>query len=408
MKVSKGFLFDFFLIIIPFNFIVDFLYYLGDQFSIVSIIRIVVNFLFIILFYLVEPKFKNSKFYILYFMLGYWVLLIFFSSDITYSILEFVKVSSTLLFLPISYYLIDSIDKFRLFIKYSYSILIMYIVFVVLSNMYNIGDISYMNEDSTVFKVALGDAKLYAPAFFVGLLPFFLSNKILKSKFYWSLVGLITLIILLLTIRRTVVVIMFSLPILFQLFKGNVKNIVLFSFSIVFLLLLSFPLFEDQFFERLNERDYLTDSSYSYEEEGRYQELFLVLDTFNSSGSILWNYLFGCEAFNTIGNYGFFKDRPIHVDYTYVFFSSGLIGLFFYLFLFSKVFYIGFNFRKSINFKSLYNFYIQFIVLFIVVVFVGFSGNVWAITYKICSFSLLGSFCGLFRSNYYLNVKEIY
>ena len=111
------------------------------------------------------------------------------------------------------------------------------------------------------------------------------------------------------------------------------------------------------------------------------------------------NYLFGKEAFNTVGNYGFYdSERPIHSDYTYIFFSSGLIGSVLYLLIFRGLFQKVFLMRSILykcGLKANYQMYMTILVLIIIL---GVSGNIWAVTYKTSIFSLLGAFLGVFFS----------
>lgn len=386
-------------LIIIVNFIVDFIFYLQEENSVLALFRIVLNIGFVGLVILKNKKSSNNLFTPLFITIIYSSFLLFFSSEIYSSVIEFSKYATTLLFLPVAYYLINSKEKLKEFINSVYIILPLYTLFVLISNLYKVGSIRYSNENAEVFRVALGDAKLYAPAILVGMLPILIKNNLIVRKKIYALFGLINFLLLLLTMRRTAVFIIIFIPLFYYVLSGNIKTIVTTSVGVGLFLLISFPLIQDQFNDRLSERNYLTESNYSYEKEGRYLELGLVLNTFYNSDSI-FNYLFGVEAFYTLGNYGFIsKDRPIHSDYTYILFSTGIIGLILYVFIYANISRRIMRVKNELYSKGLKNDYKLFITLLILVIIIGVSGNIWAITFKSFTFSVLGAFLGFFFSS---------
>ncbi|WP_308990371.1 hypothetical protein QLS71_002665 [Mariniflexile litorale] len=393
--------------IIIFNFIVDFIYYLDDSKSIISLLRIGINILFVGIVFMNHLHFKNGVFQPIYFLILYSFFLLLFSSDITASLIEFSKFSTSLMYLPVSFLLVNTKEKFKYFINSIYPILGLYIVFVIISNLYNTGSVRYSNEDSEVFRVGLGDAKLYTPAFLVGMLPLLIKNDIIRKKKLYAVLGLINLIILILTIRRTAIFIIIFIPVFNYILAGNYKKIFQYILYSFLFLLITFPFIEKQFNDRLAERDYLTEEDYSYEKEGRYLELGFVLHTFYVADNTL-NYLFGKEAFNTIGNYGFYdSERPIHSDYTYIFFCTGIIGLILYIIIFKNLFYKAKKMKPLLYKYGLKNMYQLYVTLFLLIIMIGVSGNIWAITYKTVTFSILGAFLGLFFSTNDLAKKTI-
>lgn len=386
-------------LIIIVNFIVDFIFYLQEENSVLALFRIVLNIGFVGLVILKNKKSSKNLFTPLFITIIYSSFLLFFSSEIYSSVIEFSKYATTLLFLPVAYYLINSKEKLKEFINSVYIILPLYTLFVLISNLYKVGSIRYSNENAEVFRVALGDAKLYAPAILVGMLPILIKNNLIVRKKIYALFGLINFLLLMLTMRRTAVFIIIFIPLFYYVLSGNIKTIVTTSVGVGLFLLISFPLIQDQFNDRLSERNYLTESDYSYEKEGRYLELGLVLNTFYNSDNI-FNYLFGVEAFYTLGNYGFIsKDRPIHSDYTYILFSTGIIGLILYVFIYANISRRIMRVKNELYLKGLKNDYKLFITLLILVIIIGVSGNIWAITFKSFTFSVLGAFLGFFFSS---------
>lgn len=395
---------EIFPLVLIFNFIIDFIFYLDEDIKALALFRIIFNISYVGIVVLKNKKSSHKLFLPLFILLVYSSLLIFFSSDIYSSIIEFVKFSSTLLFLPVSFYLINSKEKFINFVNGVYPILILYVGFVIISNIYDVGSNRYSNEGKEIFRVALGDAKLYAPAFLVGMLPILIKNNIIKRKKLYTVIGFINLLLLILTIRRTAIFIIIFIPFFYYLITGNIKTVITSIFGVCLFLILTFPIIKDQFNSRLSERYYLTENDYSYKKEGRFLELLSVMNLFYKSNNGLY-YLFGKDAYNTAGNYGFYdKERPIHSDYTYVFFCAGFVGLFLYISIFTNVFLKLKRLRKKINTKIFNGLYKIYFTLFVLILIIGVSGNIWAITYKSFTFSLLGSFLGLFFS---LNKKPV-
>lgn len=383
-------------IIILLNFLLDYLYYFYGSLSIISVIRLTIILFFVSLSVLFLVNKFNIVLRPLYLLFVYWFLLLFFSSNFQASIIEYSKVVLTLMFVPISFALINNYLRFKVFMVTQSTIMVIYVIIVLISNIFNVGDTSYEGVRVDVFKTALGDAKLYTPAFLVGLTPYFLNNKILKSKWLWYLIASINLTIFTLSLRRTTIIIVSGLNMVYIFLGKKFKNFFKLSIGIVLIGLIFSPLLENLFYERLESRKYLISDNYTILQEGRLVELFSVIQTFNGSTNPTLNYLFGIEAFNTVGNYGYIEGRPIHVDYTYIFFSSGLIGLTIYMIILFQIYFFTLKSYKKLPHNKFKEHMYAFKSIFWIIILVGFSGNVWAMTYKMFSFSILGSYMGLF------------
>lgn len=394
------FSFRLFLFTIPVNFVFDYLYYFGGSQSLTSVLRIGWN-LFVVLYCLLNnKKLLSPRFNLLYFLLSYWALLILFSSNIVGSAMEYLKVAVSLMFFPIASILVNSHERFVKFQRFTLYCLVIYAFFVLLSNVFGGGDISYEGDDEEVFKTALGDAKLYPPAFLVGLIPFFLKQKIVTKKYLWIIIAFINFSLLLLSLRRTTLIIIAVLITLFFLFSGKIGRLIGIVVLAGILLTTTFPLYEEAFMKRIEARSNVYSEDYSVTQEGRYMELGYVLDDFERNRYAPVPHIFGKEAFNTINNYGFYKPRPIHVDYTYIFFSSGLLGLFLYLLFVFRIRQMAMFYRSRIKQYVPEDYFAAFQAIFVVFLLVGLSGNVWAMTYRMYIFSLMGSFIGYFKMHY--------
>ncbi|MCM5530070.1 hypothetical protein [Parasegetibacter sp. NRK P23] len=393
-------IFRLFLFTIPVNFVFDYLYYFGGSQSLTSVLRIGWNLFIILHCLLTQKKLQAPRNNLLYFLLSYWAVLILFSSNISASVIEYLKVAVSLMFFPIAATLINSHDRFVKFHRYTLYCLVVYAFFVFLSNMFGIGDISYESEDDDVFKTGLGDAKLYPPAFLVGLIPFYLRQKIVTRKIFWIIIAFINFSLLLLSLRRTTLIIIALLISLFFLFAGHIGKLFKVLALAAILLAVTFPLYEEALTKRLEIRSNVYSEEYTVTQEGRYMELGYVLNDFEQNRYAPVPHLLGKEAFNTIDNYGFYKPRPIHVDYTYIFFSSGLLGLILYLVFVFRIRKMAVFYRSKIKKLVPKDYFAAFHALFIVFLLVGLSGNVWAMTYRMYIFSVMGSFIGYFRMHY--------
>ncbi len=118
--------------VIIFNFMVDFIYYLDDSQSFLSFFRIFINLIFIVFVFRHYSNFENTIFRPIYLLLLYSFSLVLFSSNIFLSLIEFTKFSTSILYLPVSFLLINTKEKFKYFINSIYPILGLYILFVII------------------------------------------------------------------------------------------------------------------------------------------------------------------------------------------------------------------------------------------------------------------------------------
>ncbi|WP_153231791.1 hypothetical protein [Algoriphagus machipongonensis] len=301
-----------------------------------------------------------------------------------------------MMFLPISFFLIKDFKDFQLFIKSCFLVLVLHVILISIANLYNLGEDTIKGNDLGFINLALADSRLFIMAYLVGLMPFFIRFKVLKSNIFWFAIGLLNALSLILSIKRTTIVISSFLFLFGQLFSKNKKNLVYLIIVLSFVSIPLYPYIEPIFMERLESRKYFVSGEYDIEEEGRVLELGLVVDTFLENDSYL-NYLFGIEPFNSINNYGFLKDRPIHNDFVYVLFSSGIVGLFLYVYMLVDIYKKFLKKFNKYNSLALVDYKRVFQSIFLMVILVSFIGNMWAITYKIFVFSVFGAFIGCNR-----------
>lgn len=378
-------------LVIILNMALDYIFYLEQYSAAGQIVRVGLNMAYLLYAVYWTRDAYHVRWTIFYVTAVYWFVLLLGSSNYGKSFAEYLKVMIGLSYILAGYAACDKYEDLFNLIKKLYPIVPIYLGMVIVANFFGWGDDSYIGEDSAKFNTALGDAKLYAPAFMVALTPIVLAEY--RSKIYKvgiSLLSLACVLVLILTLRRTAIFIMVAFGSLYWLMIRDYKMLwrvaLIMSVALVFV----YDDLSSLLTERLESREYLISEQYSISDEGRFQEFGGVMDTLASKNSIN-NYLFGYEPFNTSGAYGIYSTRPIHVDYTYFFFSTGLVGLALYLSIHIGIFAMVQSARIKNDAKNLRPLFYSF---FVVVLIVGLSGNVWAITYKSYAYALIGGMLG--------------
>lgn len=356
-----------------------------------------------LLVYLYIGKFMRSlnKFALFFLLILYWFMLLPLSTGQERSFEYILKNALSILMLPIGYCYLNSPPKLIRFVKGQLILLFIFVVFAILSNIFKWGVNQYGGVGGV--RVGLYDAQLYGPACVIAMVPFvFQTNQLKKAGKYRILfVSFFSLLLLVLSIRRTSILIVLAGISIFFTTRGKVLKLL----SIVVLagsvLLLTFPLYGGMLLERMEMRSNVFSSEYEMTEELRYQELFFVLKDLNDHFSIQ-TLLFGKEIFNSPGHYGFTDGflavRQLHVDYTLLFHGSGLIGLLLYLALYFHMFRL-FK-RKYSRLKSMLPRFAKdlrslFITCISLLLLIHFSGQMEELTFRSAMFLTLGGCLGV-------------
>lgn len=196
---------------------------------------------------------------------------------------------------------------------------------------------------------------------------YFILRKGMKdNNIYYLILYFVSMFLIFLTLRRSVMALSLlgSLFVMVELMKfQDIKKLFLYGIIMlsVFFVVISQTSFLEQFIERVERRN-LEDKE--LEEEGRvmefglvYRDLFVYFD---------YNPFIGYGLFDSSGNYGkkILGSRPLHTDPTVIVHSSGFLGLFLYILMFSKAFYLVWSKSHTKGEK------LQF--LFISICFLGF------------------------------------
>lgn len=179
---------------------------------------------------------------------------------------------------------------------------------------------------------------------------FFILNKDLKRwrKVLVGVIILLSIFSIVMLMKRSAILglaLGFSVYLFFSPQKGRVLNFLALGSLAVFLTL---PLFADELEKRIDAR---TGERNRVENEARYKEIHYVFKEFKEGG--IGHKLFGTEPFNSRQFFGpkyFNRDRMIHGDLSSFFYGTGLVGLLWYLMVYSTI-----GFRNFFFFKRFYN-----------------------------------------------------
>lgn len=383
--------------LLPLNILIDALLLFSDTLFWLPFLR--AFFLLTIIIYLLakyQNHFKQYSGVIVY--LSYCLVQLFFVSDFEKSLSITLKICIPIASFIIGYRLFSSLEQLR---KLSISLIFVYFILILnfgISQFYQLGNALYSEESN--FRVGNFDDSWNVFTYSVLMAPFSLfflrNNKLGKSLIYIG--SIINGILVFISIKRIAIIGLFSGNIIRVLFIK--KNIKLF-YSIVFVCLTGFIAFqylEDAIMSRIEARSNRFEEG-AIEREGRYLETQYVWDEIFSFENPAKS-LFGLEGFNSVGNYanGLFGDRQLHVDYNLIANTTGLVGLFLYIFLFVQmsirfyylVKYLKLNNDIDILLKSV--FWMLLINQFIT----SLGGQMYHMSYRIIVFLFLGTIMGYF------------
>jgi hypothetical protein len=314
-----------------------------------------------------------------------------------------------MLILPISFSVIDSLDKFKKLMNSIALIGVLYILNIIISTFFNIKGKSYSGEIFDVGNVFTEGLNSMAYLLTAAPLILYLNPK---HRRIIIILSVIIFILVLVQLKRISILAILT-GLLINLFLSRNRINIFFGLLISSLFLfIAFPLFESTLQKQVKARERRL-STENIEEEGRYQETFVVLDEIVFSGETALLF-FGKEVFNSPGNYanGRYGKRMIHNDYNAVLHGSGIFGLFLFviwplpLYLFYrkiKVYAkIYFEDKKLLDYMN-----VTFLSFLIIGYILSISGGVNAILFNSIRMAVLGAilriFFEYFKNNYKIN-----
>ena len=175
---------------------------------------------------------------------------------------------------------------------------------------------------------------------------------------------------------------------------------------------MALPIFEEALTKQIKARERRL-STENIEEEGRYQETFIVLNEIIFSGDLKLVF-FGKEVYNSPGNYanGKYGKRMIHNDYNVVLHGSGLIGLVLFslwpislLIFFRKIRFFA---KASFEDKKFFDYINVTFISFLIIGYVfSMSGGINAILFNSVRVAIMGA-CLRLLYEHYCNFKRIH
>ncbi len=269
------------------------------------------------------------------------ILLVYTPGDVILSAKITVSIVLTLLMIPIGRELAKETDILKGFEKYNRFLLMVIPVYIVLSNIFNIGE-SYSDNFTTGFLVT---SRMYlAPIVVFLAVHYLITNKensflIKASDITFILINMCLLIII---TRRTSLGMIAVALVVYALLNRQLffKMAMLLAFFVA-ALIFSYPLYEQRLNAQLEERERIQNID-TYEEEGRYLETMFLLEHLENKARIT-QVLFGVKPFDTLG-FGiryFGYERAIHSDINMILYSTGVVGLLLFSVVFLKYFVAG-------------------------------------------------------------------
>lgn len=359
-----------------------------------------IGILFVLVtFYIFIKEYKSIKlFTALYLLIIYLYCLIAFSSNFFYSLSNLASTSIWILILPISFLVIDSLAKFKKLINSIALIGALYILNIIISTLLNIKGKSYSGEIFDVGNVFTEGLNSMAYLLTAAPLVLYLNPK---HKRLIVILSVVIFILVFVQLKRISIIAILVGLLLNLFFSRNRINIFFGLILSSLFLFIAYPLFENTLQKQVKARERRL-STQNFEEEGRYQETFVVLNeiVFSGNPALLF---FGKEVFNSPGNYanGRYGRRMIHNDYNVILHGSGVVGLILFviwplpLFIFYRKIkiYAKFNFEDKKLFDYMSVTFVSFLIMGYII---SVSGGVNAILFNAIRMAVLGAVLRIF------------
>ncbi len=277
-------------------------------------------------------------------------------------------------------------------------ILLIFITFTVIANLFNVGWNQYVDEEEEAFSLGLGSTQLYLPSLAIVTLPFLSSQNNSKAKILFLLLGFISFILLGISLRRTTLLIIVAGILMYYVFQRNYLQIMKIFLLMLMLLAITFPIYKTPLLQRIEYRQQVFSQEYTFTNELRWKEIGIVWEEIDRSPSMI-KILFGTEFLNSPGNYGggLFGHRGLHGDFIRLLHGSGIIGLLIYL-MFYGLLWRKFK-SKLKGYNGLYKKEISslFITFFILSIMISLVGRFEDISFRSYLFLIMGIILGVFK-----------
>ena len=299
--------------------------------------------------------------------------------------------------LPIGYYYVNTVERFRLLVRILFFTLILHLVNIAVANIFDLGTSDYLDQTFYFGAGRVNITKNILILVFMFPVTMLFVKKYRKAVLAVYLVGFL---IAIMGIKRSVLISAVVGAITYLLAKQRVTLLIragLITFGLGLVLIFAFPkvvnLFQSRFKAR-GERVEVTKET--IETEGRIGEVISVLKAWQS-GSIKHK-LIGSEVFND--RLYFNSKRMLHTDYMIMLNGSGLIGFFLWFYMFVRLIREKDRYYKFLNHHILFReMNALFWVLITSQIVLSIAGTIYAIELRSLMFLIWGAILGTMRGH---------
>lgn len=323
--------------------------------------------------------------------LSYTFIISFFSSDLIGTFQSYVSIFTSMVLYLISFNTFSKWNDINYF-KFPLTIIpLLFIINLILYSGLGLGEAAYGG--------ILHFGNLHNNAIYTGVLILLVGtifHKYIKYKFLNVILLFALLIILLVSLRRTAIILIFS-GFFIYLLMADFKQTIKLGFPIVLLLLLTFPYYSNFLITAIEARGQRATLEQNIENEARFREITIISDRSFSFNNLNYS-LFGKEYLNSEGTYATASfrvrsDRVLHTDYARLLHGSGIIGLTLYFIILLAIGTKSYRHIKYFGVNN--NISIVLSILFMILLLVTFSGSILSISFRSTNFIILGMFMGI-------------
>jgi len=358
-------------------------------------IRAALILVFVIWMFMTEDISNNMPNKINLIFICYIFLLVFFSADISYSLIVSLKVIIASLLFTIGFHYIRSLEMlYRLHISL-FIVLGIILLTVLISNIFSIGLSDYLKDTFYFGEAGVNLTKNIAVIVLISSVFFDFKNKI-RYKYLIIAMIILSIIVLIVGLKRSALMgLAFGLG-TYLILTPNKPKTFIYYFIIVFLLFLLYPYYSSVLQKRFEARQEKTVMSIDrIEEEGRIDEIRFELEKFSKAGLV--QKLFGKDIFLQRRFFG--RNRMLHIDFINLLSGSGIIGLSGFLGFYLSVYLY---FRKYYKYLKSYTLFREFnalvISLFVLQFFMSIAGTIEGIELRGTILLYLGSLLGAIKN----------
>lgn len=305
--------------------------------------------------------------------------------------------------LPIGFVVTSSYDHIKILNKRLLLTNILFVVSVVIFSILKIGENVY-RSDSGFYSGTFTYSALYLGSYLLIMLPLVYYD--FKDKFYKHVVPLVaiaTMIILVLSVRRTsIVLVLIAAMVYLYLYRDQIARFTGYAIALAVVMVVTFPLYQGILMKQIEAR------SDVFNEEGvadNLQEETRLVETIAVYHERIMNpditiFLFGQHLFDSPGNYdyGIHKGRPLHLDLNVMLHGAGIIGFGLLILFYVEIITKYIQLKVKLNLEQERLLIGCFLGMFFAHLFLLFSGGMLTITFNIISFLYMGAIMGLFKS----------